>query len=111
MQQVLGKKREIKEEKRGGSTWESPMRGWPGEAQNLASGESIAINKCGKPQMQGEVVGFLHIAVVLFMYWDLTLLCFANTKQPRRCGKDLIIQIKECIIDMHGCKARYKVAY
>lgn len=40
------------------------MRGWPGEAQSIASGETIAVNKCGKLQMQGEVVGFLHIAVV-----------------------------------------------
>lgn len=40
------------------------MRGWPGEAQNVASAETIAVNKCGKRQMQGEVVGFLHIAVV-----------------------------------------------
>lgn len=36
----------------------------PGEAQNIASGETIALKRCGKPQMQGEIVGSLHTAVV-----------------------------------------------
>lgn len=36
----------------------------PDEAQNIASSETIAVNRCGKPQMQGEVVDSLHAAVV-----------------------------------------------